>query len=134
MNQPSVAPSRSDAGLVRLTGRDITGLVLAGDMYAAPYDLLAAALAVRPDRMSGQSGIRNASALVGIWFTGRLVRPAVRRRPDEHPWRGLVNVPAGSLLGPVVPSAQRLAQALAITELAVGPGPRSSSPVTPGST
>jgi hypothetical protein len=37
MNRPVTTPSsRSDAGLVRLTGRDIAGLVLAGEMYAAP--------------------------------------------------------------------------------------------------
>lgn len=47
----TAAVSRSDAGQVRLTGRDITGLILTGDMYAAPYDLLAAALAARPDRV-----------------------------------------------------------------------------------
>lgn len=39
--------------MVRLTGRDVAGLVLCGDMYGAPYDLLAAALAVRPDRVRG---------------------------------------------------------------------------------
>ena len=33
--------------MVRFTARDINGLVLAGDMYGAPYDLLAAALGVQ---------------------------------------------------------------------------------------
>ena len=42
---------RSDAGVVRFTGRDIAGLVLAGDMYGAPYDLLGLALGARPDRV-----------------------------------------------------------------------------------
>lgn len=41
---------RSDAGLIRLTGRDITGLCLTAEQYAAPYDLLAAALGTRPAR------------------------------------------------------------------------------------
>lgn len=35
---------RSDAGTVQFTARDIAGLVLAGDMYGAPYDLLATAV------------------------------------------------------------------------------------------
>jgi hypothetical protein len=42
---------RSDAEVVRFTARDITGLGLVGDMYAAPYDLLALALSVQPDRL-----------------------------------------------------------------------------------
>jgi len=32
---------RADAGSVRLGGRDVAGLMLVGDMYGAPYDLLA---------------------------------------------------------------------------------------------
>ena len=48
-----LGPRRSDAGSVRLGGRDVSGLVLTGDMYGAPYDLLAAALGVRPDRLRG---------------------------------------------------------------------------------
>jgi hypothetical protein len=42
---------RSDAGLIRLTGRDITGLCLTAEHYAAPYDLLGAALTARPARL-----------------------------------------------------------------------------------
>jgi hypothetical protein len=57
MNGPAAtgtAPAwRSDAGTVRLGARDATGLVLVGDMYGAPYDLLAAYLGVRPDRLRG---------------------------------------------------------------------------------
>jgi hypothetical protein len=55
MNGPAVtAPSRrADAGTVRLGARDVAGLVLMGDMYGAPYDLLAAFLGVRPDRLRG---------------------------------------------------------------------------------
>lgn len=48
---PAHLARRADAGTVRLGERDITGLVLCGDMYGAPYDLLAAALAVRDDRL-----------------------------------------------------------------------------------
>jgi hypothetical protein len=50
----AVAPGRrSDAGAVRLTGRDVTGLLLAGDMYGVPYDLLASFLGVAPARLRG---------------------------------------------------------------------------------
>jgi hypothetical protein len=48
-----VAPRRSDAGIVRLGARDVAGLVLVGEMYGAPYDLLAACLGVRGDRLRG---------------------------------------------------------------------------------
>jgi hypothetical protein len=47
------AARRADAGTVRLGERDVAGLLLCGDMYGAPYDLLAAALDVRPDRLRG---------------------------------------------------------------------------------
>jgi hypothetical protein len=47
------APRRSDAGRVRLTGRDVAGLLLCAEQYAAPYDLLASALGVRPARLRG---------------------------------------------------------------------------------
>jgi hypothetical protein len=42
---------RADAGTVRLSQRDIDGLLLCGEHYGAPYDLLAAALAVPPGRL-----------------------------------------------------------------------------------
>jgi hypothetical protein len=44
---------RSDAGSVWLGGRNVSGLVLCGDMYGASYELLAAALGVRADRLRG---------------------------------------------------------------------------------
>ncbi len=46
-------PRRSDAGTVRVSGRDIDGLILCGEMYGAPYDLLADCLNVQPDRLRG---------------------------------------------------------------------------------
>ena len=46
-----LAGRRADAGLIRLTERDVTGLVLCAEQYGAPYDLLAAALDVRADRL-----------------------------------------------------------------------------------
>ena len=60
---------RSDAGTVQFTARDITGLVLAGDMYGAPYDLLATALGVKAARLRGITcRWRNA----GLAQTGRI--------------------------------------------------------------
>jgi len=44
-------PQRSDAGVVRMTERDINGLVWVGEMYGVPYDLLASLLAVNPGRL-----------------------------------------------------------------------------------
>jgi hypothetical protein len=44
---------RADAGSVRLTDRDSAGLILCGEQYGAPYDLLANALKVRADRLRG---------------------------------------------------------------------------------
>jgi len=44
---------RADAGCVRLGERDVAGLLLVGEMYGAPYDLLATFLGVRPDRLRG---------------------------------------------------------------------------------
>jgi hypothetical protein len=42
---------RSDAGTIRLSQRDIDGLLLCAEHYAAPYDLLAAALRADPNRL-----------------------------------------------------------------------------------
>ena len=42
---------RADAGVIQLTGRDIDGLLLCGEHYGAPYDLLAAALRVPQGRL-----------------------------------------------------------------------------------
>jgi hypothetical protein len=38
---------RANAGTVRLGERDVAGLLLCGEMYGAPYDLLAALLSAR---------------------------------------------------------------------------------------
>ena len=50
---PAPAPQRFDAGRVRISERDIARLMLCGEIYGAPYDLLAAYLGVRPDRLRG---------------------------------------------------------------------------------
>jgi hypothetical protein len=44
---------RADAGSVRLGERDVAGLLMCGDMYGAPYDLLASFLGVAPARLRG---------------------------------------------------------------------------------
>jgi hypothetical protein len=90
---------RADAGSVRLSGRDVAGLLLAGDMYGTPYDLLASFLGVQPARLRGivarwrragyvQSGrlgpgpawfwlTRSGLAVTGQHYT--VVRPALAR-------------------------------------------------------
>ena len=45
------AARRADAGTVQLSQRDIDGLMLCAEHAGAPYDLLAAALAVQPARL-----------------------------------------------------------------------------------
>jgi hypothetical protein len=45
------ATRRADAGTVRLTGRDVAGLVWCAEMYGTPYDILETYLGVRPDRL-----------------------------------------------------------------------------------
>ena len=66
---PAPLPRRSDAGTVRVSGRDIDGLMLCGEMYGAPYDLLAACLNVQPDRLRGIAARWRAA---GYAETGRL--------------------------------------------------------------
>ena len=70
---PATATSRSarraDAGTVRLSQRDIDGLLLCGEHGGAPYDLLALALRVQPDRLAA---ITARWRRAGYAATGRL--------------------------------------------------------------
>src|ERR1039458_8457589 len=66
---PAPASRRCDAGTVRVSDRDIAGLMLCGEMYGAPYDLLASYLDVRPDRLRGIAARWRAA---GYAETGRL--------------------------------------------------------------
>ena len=66
---PVPASRRYDAGTVRVSNRDIAGLMLCGEMYGAPYDLLGAYLDVRPDRLRGIAARWRAA---GYADTGRL--------------------------------------------------------------
>src|ERR1039457_6072265 len=62
---------RSDAGKIRLQPRDVDGLVLLAEQYAAPYDLLAHRLGVTDDRLRGITARwRDA----GLAATGRLAQ------------------------------------------------------------
>src|ERR1700722_1706386 len=64
-----VARRRSDAGSAQFTSRDIAGMVLAGDMYGTPYDLLGVALGAEPARVRAITGRwRHA----GLAETGRI--------------------------------------------------------------
>ena len=86
---------RSDAGAVQFTARDITGLVLAGDMYGAPYDLLAAALGVKAARLRGitcrwrRAGLAQTGRIgpgpAWCWLTPAGMRAAGLRFPARRP-------------------------------------------------
>jgi hypothetical protein len=67
--RPSRPARRADAGTVRLSQRDIDGLMLCGEHYGAPLDLLADALRVHPDRVSSVAGRWRRA---GYAATGRL--------------------------------------------------------------
>jgi hypothetical protein len=62
-------PRRADAGTVRLSQRDIDGLMLCGEQYGAPFDLLAGALRVQPERLPA---ITSRWRRAGYAATGRL--------------------------------------------------------------
>jgi hypothetical protein len=92
-------PRRAGAGTVRLSQRDIDGLMLCGEHYGAPFDLLAAALGVSEERVlaitarwrragyaeTGRLGpgpgwcwlTRDGMTATGLGFT--VVRPALGR-------------------------------------------------------
>ncbi len=65
----TTAGRRADAGTVRLGQRDIDGLVLCAEQAGAPYDLLAATLAVQPARLRA---IVARWRQAGLAATGRL--------------------------------------------------------------
>ena len=60
---------RADAGTIRLSQRDIDGLLLTGEHYGVPYDLLADALRVHPDRLTK---LTRRWRRLGFAATGRL--------------------------------------------------------------
>ncbi|MGH3298469.1 MAG: hypothetical protein ACRDP7_42440 [Trebonia sp.] len=82
-------PRRSDAGQARLTERDISGLLLVAEQYAAPYDLLAEALAVTPARVRAITARwRKAGyAVTGVLGPGSAWCWLTRRRTARRPHR-----------------------------------------------
>ena len=82
MNGPaaSALARRADAGTVRLGPRDVAVLVL-GDMYGAPYDLVAAFLTARPDRVRG---------IVARWRTAGYVATGRLGAGPGWCWAGVV--------------------------------------------
>jgi hypothetical protein len=92
----TAAPERrSGAGTVQFTARDIAGLVLAGDMYGAPYDLLATALGVKAARLRGitcrwrKAGLAQTGRIgpgpAWCWLTPAGMRAAGLRFPARRP-------------------------------------------------
>ncbi len=83
-------PRSADAGSVRLSQRDIDGLMLCGEHYGAPADLLALALRVNHDRLPAM-----VVAQIFTWRTvdklgmptiaARLTATKIPATPD--PWR-----------------------------------------------
>jgi hypothetical protein len=70
------APRRADAGRVRLSGRDVAGLLLCAEQFAAPYDLLAAALGAQPARLWLEAGQAYAGGQAW-WRPERKIRAAL---------------------------------------------------------
>ena len=108
MNGPAVAAParRADAGMVRLGARDVAGLVLAGDMYGAPFDLLATFLGVRTDR---------ARRIAARWRHAGLV--ATGRLGAGPAWCWLTRAGlavTGQPFAPARPGAARLAHIRAV--------------------
>ncbi len=89
---------RADAGTIRLSQRDIDGLLLAGEHYGVPLDLLAAALRVQPDRLPAIPARwrRAGSAATGrlgpgpgwCWLTRDGMTATGLRYPAGHPSLG----------------------------------------------
>jgi hypothetical protein len=86
---------RCDAGAVRFTARDAAGLVLAGDMYGAPYDLLAASMGVSTARVRSimcrwrRAGLAETGVIgpgpAWCWLTAAGMRAAGLRFAVRHP-------------------------------------------------
>src|SRR5271163_2745473 len=76
---------RADAGVVQLTQRDIDGLLLCGEHFGVPYDLLAAALGVPPGRLRRGRAAGSRAGLV-LADQGR----------DERDGTGVPGWPAGA--------------------------------------
>ena len=107
--QPGIAPDaqrRSDAGQVRLSGRDVAGMLLCAEQYAAPYDLLAAALGVQPARLRG---------IVARWRKAGYVQTGTLGPGPAWCWLTVAGMSACGLKYPARPPAlSRLAHIRAV--------------------
>jgi hypothetical protein len=104
--RPGPADRRSDAGVIRLTARDTVGLLLCGEMYGAPYDLLALALGVREDRLRG---------IVARWRKAGLVQTARLGPGPAWCWLTRAGLAATGLrYAPARPALARLAHIRAV--------------------
>ena len=116
--EPGVPPTRrADAGVVRLTGRDIDGLVWCGEMHGVPYDLLASLLTVRDDRLR---------AITGRWRKAGYAQTARLGPGPAWCWLTRPGLAAAGLdLPPTPPSLGRLAhlRAVAAVRLSLESGP-----------
>ena len=106
VEQQAETKQRSDAGQVRLSGRDVTGLVLCAGHYAAQYDLLASALGVQPARLRG---------IVARWRNAGLVQTGTLGPGPAWCWLTSAGMSACGLGYPVrPPSLSRLAHVRAV--------------------
>jgi hypothetical protein len=106
VEQRAETPRRSDAGRVRLSGRDVTGLVLCAEHYAAQYDLLALALGVQPARLRG---------IVARWRAAGMVQTGTLGPGPAWCWLTAAGMSACGLGYPARPPAlSRLAHVRAV--------------------
>jgi hypothetical protein len=106
VEQRAEASRRSDAGRVRLSGRDVSGLLLCGEHYAAQYDLLASALGVQPARLRG---------IVSRWRGAGLAQTATLGPGPAWCWLTAAGMSACGLGYPArPPSLSRLAHVRAV--------------------
>ena len=103
---PPAPARRSDAGMVKLTGRDITGVVLCADHFGAPYDLahIRAVLAVRLWLEAGQV-YRDGRAW---WRSERRIRAAIGGRA------GTIHVPDAEVHWPSLDGSPYAGQVWAV--------------------
>jgi hypothetical protein len=103
--------------VVRLTGRDIAGLIWCGEMHGVRYDLLAALLAVRDDRLR---------AITSRWRKAGYAQTARLGPGPAWCWLTRPGLAAAGLdLTPTPPSLGRLAhlRAVAAVRLSLESGP-----------
>jgi hypothetical protein len=97
---------RADAGVIRVSARDMVGLSLCGEHYGAPYDLLAAALDVQAARLRG---------IVARWRAAGLARTGSLGPGPSWCWLTPAGMAAAGLPYPAAPpKLARLAHCRAV--------------------